>query len=456
MNDLQRIKKNLQSDDASVRKTTLEQLFGEELSQDLIPLVCELVKDEDKGVRDNASMLITFNIYPDVPKYIVEFVYSKDISIRNIAGEILIKNGLNSVDTLIANIEKGNSDDDKFIIDVLGLIGDKKPAARIIEVLNTSKDENVILACFEALGNIGCEKCVDTLIERFDENELFNPTIIEALGKIGDTKSLNYLLKVYPKQDVLSKFAIIESLGRLGNEETIEFLVSELQVSDNSLKGAIVFSMHQVIEKYNVSLNLDTSIRSHVIKTLSDLNNDYVLAAVKLLSAYKEESIIYAFLEIVGIDFQVDEEIKQCLFDNHECVVKKIPAMVKEEHKNAKGMLILMKELLELKGIEEIQVLSEVEKRDLVNSLINYINDPDEELRMTITELLFAIDVPSALMFADKLAEDDNIWNRLKLLEMLSYAEGDEIESLLKKLMNDPEEMVRERAEMLLNNNQSN
>ena len=69
---------------------------------------------------------------------------------------------------------------------------------------------------------------------------------------------------------------------------------------------------------------------------------------------------------------------------------------------------------------------------------------------MTCAELLFKIDPKDALLFADKLVDDDNIWNRMKLIELLYYVDEPDAIKLIEKLKDDPEEMVRERAESLL------
>jgi hypothetical protein len=66
-------------------------------------------------------------------------------------------------------------------------------------------------------------------------------------------------------------------------------------------------------------------------------------------------------------------------------------------------------------------------------------------------EILFNIDAQSAMMFIDTMLNDENIWNRLRLLEILEGLEGDEYDSAYQKLALDPDEMVQERAQYLVN-----
>ena len=65
-------------------------------------------------------------------------------------------------------------------------------------------------------------------------------------------------------------------------------------------------------------------------------------------------------------------------------------------------------------------------------------------------ELLFHTDVENAFLFIDTMIEDDNLWNRLKLLEILDGVAGEKATEVLKKLADDPEEMINERAKMIL------
>ena len=65
-------------------------------------------------------------------------------------------------------------------------------------------------------------------------------------------------------------------------------------------------------------------------------------------------------------------------------------------------------------------------------------------------ELLFTTDQNIAILFIDKMLDDDNMWNRLKLLEILSNTNLPEAESALVRMSNDPEEMISERAKFIL------
>ena len=337
----------LKSSNATERKEALEELLSYDLTDELIKLVSQLFTDEDKGVRDAASMLFTIQLYPQVPNHIVHYCFSDDISIRNMAGEVLLKNGEYSIPALMNELGKENSDDEKFLIDILGWIGLPEPTLKIIDILRTNKDENVILACAEALGNIKAEEAVPILLELLenDKDEILTPTVMEALGKIGNKETIDHFMKVYHKQDILTKYTIIESLGRVGDADSLGFLLEELQHTDSSLVGAIVKSSEQLLSSLGFEIELNDELKLIILKALEEIDEDTVLAAVKLLYNYDNQEIIEAFVSIYGTIESLDYMLKEKLFQTHNISCNFILDRINENCKNTKQLLALYKEM---------------------------------------------------------------------------------------------------------------
>ncbi len=450
-------RQKLKSSNASERKEVLESLLSVELKEDLVEMVANLFSDPDKGVRDAASMLFTVQTHPQVPTHIVRFVFSEDISIRNMAGEVLLKNGTNSISALMAELGKGNADDEKFIIDILGWIGNPEPTSKIIEILDTNEDKNVVLACAEALGNIKAEESVGRLLEllKDDEDEIWTPTVMEALGKIGNKEAIDHFMKVYNDQDILTKYTIIESLGRVGDEESLGFLLEELQRSDEILIGSIVKSSEQLLTKLGFDIEFSDELKSVILKALDDNDEETVLAAVKLLYNYDNKEIIDAFVKIYGSNDELDEMFKQKFLDTHKISCNLVRGRINNNGNNTKQLLMLYQEMSSLGKELGLEPISDTKQMEFLNTLSTLIDNPDEEIRMVVAELLFDINAIDALLFADKIINDDNIWNRLKLIELLNDVNEPEALELLNKLTKDSEDMVRERAKTLLEEKQT-
>ena len=87
--------------------------------------ICSLIEDEDKGVRNASAMVITSKKPTEAPAKLAPFISSNKIQIRNLVGEVLIKVGEDVIDPLIEYSIGKNDDDQKFIIDIFGMIDRK-------------------------------------------------------------------------------------------------------------------------------------------------------------------------------------------------------------------------------------------------------------------------------------------------------------------------------------------
>lgn len=451
------ILQKLKSNDPLERKNALETLLSEDLKAEFIEPIAKLFLDKDKGVRDSASMLFSLKPHQDIPQHIIHYCFSDDISIRNMAGEVLLKIGENSIPVLMEQMGKGNADDEKFIIDILGWIGNPKPTSEIIDVLKTHDDENVVLACAEALGNIKAEEAVPHLLHLVenDPDEIWTPTVMEALGKIGNKETIDHFLKIYNEQDILTKYTIIESLGRVGDIESLQFLLDQLSVAEDSLIGSIVKSSESLLSKLGLEIELNDDLKSLILKTFSDSDEEIVNSAVKLLYDYDDEKIIKGFVEIYGKSDYLDEMFREKFFTSPNASYSLIRERINQKADNTKNLLILYKDMTQRNEELGFENPSGMQQLEFLNTLSALIDNADEEVRMVAAELLFIINPKDALLFVDKLMGDDNVWNRIRLIELLNDANQPEAIELLKKLTKDSDDMVRERAELILEEKQT-
>ncbi|HUX60188.1 MAG TPA: HEAT repeat domain-containing protein, partial [Ignavibacteriaceae bacterium] len=160
LNQISKIK----SDDPSVRSMAVEALINESLTDEVAEMVCSLVEDPDKGVRNSVDLMLVLNPSPQIPNMLVKYISSSNIATRNLAGEILLKIGVGSVNAMIEYLRLVNNDDKKFIVDILGLIGDEKAAPDIFELLQNNNNDNVVMACIEALGNLHYAEAIEVII----------------------------------------------------------------------------------------------------------------------------------------------------------------------------------------------------------------------------------------------------------------------------------------------------
>ncbi|MDP3150693.1 MAG: HEAT repeat domain-containing protein [Ignavibacteria bacterium] len=443
----------LKAEEAEVRIETLESLSCLKLSDEVIEAVCFSITDPDKGVKNAAVNFLTQCTDARIPAKIAAFISSKEIETRNLAGEILLRIGTNAVQALIDYISIGDDDDKKFAVDVLGLIGSPDSSPAILELMQTNENENVLLACIEALGNNKAAESLNQLIELFEKNELFQPTIIEALGKIETPEALHFVMSKYKAENEFLKFSIIESLGTIGDEETFFFLLSEVAETGSPLVWPLLKSILLLKIKYNFDIPFDEKMRNSILNTLNEADAEYKKIAAHLISVFDDKEILLACLKIYGEDFEVDEILREKFFLSPLVIFQHIPELLNQKPENLKNLVALVKELFEMYNGTGGSILSEIESRNLSDSFTRCLENPDEEIRMLSIELLFSFDIETALLFSDTILEDNNMWNRLRMLDFLEIVVHPKAEELITRLAEDPEEMVSERANEILSQN---
>lgn len=442
----------LKSTDPSEKIEAINTFFDEDITEEYAAEVTKMITDSDKGVRNAAASILTFKCDQRACKELVPFIASEDISVRNLAGEILIKNGSVSVPSLVAYLDKGNDDDKKFIIDVLGLIEDPSAAPKIHEILKVNKNDNVILACLEALGRLKCKEAVEDVIIKYDENELFKPTCIEALGSIGTSLCLEFIVARYLVEDELTKYSMIEALGQLGLPDSIEFMVQQLEECEPSLITPTVGAIYSLAERYAIYPVVNDRLKSALIETIREGELGYKRAALSLAGDLKDKEYFGAILHVYGIDYGLDEQIKEILYNQPLFVIENTPSLLERNDKNSQGLLILVRDVI-FNNVEIFE--SEVEPsvmKNLLNGIAENLTNSDEEARKVAMELLFVLDVETGLLFLDTMLEDDNLWNKIRLLEMLEEVNDKRADNALRALSNDQESMISERATAILEN----
>jgi len=439
----------LKSEDPGIRQEAVEFFLSNELTDEAEKIICSMITDPDKGVRNSVTLVLLSSSRPAIAELIVPYVSSPDLSVRNLAGELLIKMGEKATDALLAYIDKGDDDDKKFIIDVLGLIGDKKAITKILDVMKVSQNDNVVLACIEGLGNIRAEESLSDLIASYEKNELFKPTVIEAIGKIGSRQALDFIISKYKNEDELTRYSIIESLGIVGDEEVFFFLLSELLQTTGALVWPLISSIRALKEKFNFDIPFDERMKNAIMSTLEQSDPNYRRDAAYLISAFEDKDILLACLRIFGEDPELDENLKSKFFENSEMLFSKIHLLLNENPNNMVNLLWLLKEVLEF-NYEVLGRLTDIDKRNLCDGFTRCLECADEEVRKSAMELLFAVNVDTALVFIGTMMEDNNLWNRLRLIELLETINVPQSNEALIALSKDPDEMINERAMMVL------
>ncbi len=311
--------------DARERRIAAEELaaFDNETPESIDAFVQGL-EDPDKGVRDACAQGLTER--PDTlaahkagnaHSGVAALIAHKDIEIRNLAGDILLKLGYPSAVALYTWLTDSNVDSLKFAIDIIGLVGNQDSIPQIIDHLH-NKDGNVRAAVIEALGNLKAQGKVDELIRVFHQDEEMRPHILESVGKIGGSDSQAFLLHTITQDDEFLQVASIDALAESADTiEIAEKLVNLLQGASKPIQGILLKTIFSIAFRLETEIQLPDELRSSAYAALEDDDPDVRVAGLLALgSSYLAEDVPSLIVEVRRREEGTREQILSVLLLN--------------------------------------------------------------------------------------------------------------------------------------------
>lgn len=445
------LKKIVAEEDTDQLGTFLDNLNETSTDSELICELCSTLQIENKGFRNLITQFFISNRFECLPSCIVNYISSKDITLRNLSGEILTQYDKLSIDALINFIQKSDNDFNiKFAADILAMIKDQKVVDALFDLFNKTKNDNIIISCIEGFGNNKTENAINDLKQLYKQKEIFKPYVIEALGKIGTKEAFQFIKECYNDPDMLVKYNVLESLGNIGNEESFFFLIGELQNADESFVQPILESIHKLQLKYGFDLPYDEKIKRALLILLNQREIEYIKIAIKFLSPYNDPELIYEMLRHYGLDEEIDSIIYDKVLLQISDLIEIMPKIILSNPENLSHLLSLLNRLLE-NNSESLISLNKFLMHKLIDSVSRCLTHNEEMVRLYSVELLFKLDVDTALIMLDEEFLNANFWIKLRLIEILETINHQAAIDFLVKMTEDENEMIRQRAIEILN-----
>jgi len=93
--------------------------------------------------------------------------------------------------------------------------------------------------------DVESEAAYEIIIKK-QENDKRGNRIFEALGKIGDTKAMNYLIECLQNKDETVRLAATRGLGKTRNDSAIEPLIKALEDEEKSVRKSAVNALDEM------------------------------------------------------------------------------------------------------------------------------------------------------------------------------------------------------------------
>jgi HEAT repeat protein/tRNA A-37 threonylcarbamoyl transferase component Bud32 len=255
---------------------------------DTIKYLVDVLKDENEYARRAAVEVLNVVGTSKSVKYLLEVIADSDWWVRTRAADALGKiGGPKVVDAVLSLIKDENQDIRRAAIEILNQTKDERAVAQLIEATR-DKDWWVSERAVDALAAIGSSKALPRFIDMLQGEPKSLPTVIRAIGKIGDQKSLESLLPMLSRPENEIKVEAIAALAKLADErraDTIRLRLQSLSASgaDGTLSQAVARAMQELDNRFStqqIAANQRAEKMQEPAKTLL-IDNAALASAVK-------------------------------------------------------------------------------------------------------------------------------------------------------------------------------
>jgi eukaryotic-like serine/threonine-protein kinase len=285
-----------------------------------IKYLVDVLKDENEYARRAAVEVLNVVGTSKSVKYLLEVIADSDWWVRTRAADALGKiGGPRVVDAVLTLIKDENQDIRRAAIEILNQTKDERAVAQLIEATR-DPDWWVSERAVDALAEIGSSKALPRFIDMLQGEAKSLPTVIRAIGKIGDQKSLEALMPMLSRPENEIKVEAISALAKLADERRADTIRVRLQAvstsADGTLSQAVARAIQELDNRFSTqqiaanqraekmqepakTLLIDNAALSKVVK-----QNEETAAAARLdITTLKPGDIIegrYKYIEKIG------------------------------------------------------------------------------------------------------------------------------------------------------------
>jgi serine/threonine-protein kinase len=285
-----------------------------------IKYLVDVLKDENEYARRAAVEVLNVVGTSKSVKYLLEVIADSDWWVRTRAADALGKiGGPRVVDAVLALIKDENQDIRRAAIEILNQTKDERAVAQLIEATR-DPDWWVSERAVDALAEIGSSKALPRFVDMLQGEAKSLPTVIRAIGKIGDQKSLESLLPMLARPENEIKVEAIAALAKLADERRADTIRVRLQAvstgGDGTLSQAVARAIQELDTRFSTqqiaaneraeklqepakTLLVDNAALANVVK-----ENEEIAASARLdIATLKPGDILegrYKFIEKIG------------------------------------------------------------------------------------------------------------------------------------------------------------
>lgn len=468
MNRYQLIQAALQSTDEEVRLNGLQSLYRYD-GEERIDLVCAALGDGSWRIRKEAiNLFLSLSGAIASAERIVALLYDEEnAGLRNAAAEILIKLGSAVLPVLTRAADTPDPDVRKFILDIMGDIGDRQATPLLLHLLQSDVETNVRAAAAENLGKIGDASAVPVMVSALSSPDLLVQfSLLDALGRIGRATPVAGLVGL--GENSLLRKPLFDALGQIGDKSAVAPLVAGLHDPMRNVREAAILALQRLLSRCGEKIlagQLDANALEGVASLLASPSLPVKRAALAILGNYCDPARAVLLASYLDDDHLADDVATILAGRGHDVVAgltvcwagasdrKKAYLAYLFGNVGAKNAVNLL--VAELKGADDflrtilLRALGQAGRTDEIILLAGYLEVPEDDVRQAAVDGLVNIaerfHTPVIDLVRNAFAHTEPAV-RQAALQVLGRLGGAAAEAVLLLAMKDESALVRRSA----------
>ncbi len=319
---IEKLIEQLYASDPSGIRDMLEALSDFPCDDRVLEAAATMLNAEDRGVREAASRLLILCSNEKAASLTAIHIMSKNIAVRNLAGDVLVKMNGTATKILLPYVESTDKDVRKFAIDILAQLPATADTITKIKAHISDPDQNVVCACIDALGALHSEQSILGIIQLFEKLEFAKPNIVNAAAKFPEKVSTQFFLGALSDLDPVVQLAAAEALAIRKDKEVVEALIHKLDTLSELAKPVVLHSIVSFLDPSNYEGVIPPVLKTHLLEMMKDTDPVYVRAAARGLRNFIDDDVIKTLVSSLGRSETIDDAIFSVLKEHAEKSIK--------------------------------------------------------------------------------------------------------------------------------------
>ncbi len=212
--------------------------------QEFLPAIIKSLKSKDIYIG-NASAVILGEIGDK--KAVVPLLDALSRQERFVKQEAAVSLGRIGDKLAVEGLIAALRDPNKYVKEnsarALGEIGDRRAVGPIVQMLKQEKEEQVLIAAVNSLGELKDKRSVKALITLSNHQyQTIKADSILALGKIGDSRAVEPIIKLLKDDDEYCRYRAVLALGLLKDNRAVGPIIHQLFEKEKDLRTDVAIS----------------------------------------------------------------------------------------------------------------------------------------------------------------------------------------------------------------------